>query len=72
MAYPFDDRITHLLVASSAGNKEAMDRLMPLVYDELRRLAQSHLRAERPGHTLQGTALVHEAYLRLVDQDQVQ
>lgn len=72
MAYPADDRITHLLVASSAGNKEAMDQLMPLVYDELRRLAQSHLRGERPGHTLQGTALVHEAYLRLVDQDQVQ
>ncbi len=48
-----------------------MDQLMPLVYDELRRLAQSHLRAERVGHTLQGTALVHEAYLRLIDQKQV-
>ena len=45
---------------------------MPLVYDELRRLAQSYLRHERPGHTLQGTALVHEAYLRLIDQKQVQ
>ncbi len=50
----------------------AMDELMPLVYDELRRLAQSYLRNERPGHTLQGTALVHEAYLRLIDQKQVQ
>ena len=49
-----------------------MDRLMPLVYDELRRLAQSYLRSERPGHTLQGTALVHEAYLRLIDQKQVE
>lgn len=48
-----------------------MDQLMPLVYDELRRLAQSYLQRERPGHTLQGTALVHEAYLRLIDQKQV-
>src|SRR5215831_18561563 len=63
--------ITHLLVASSDGDKVSMDLLMPLVYDELRRLAQSHLRAERPGHTLQGTALVHEAYLRLIDQKNV-
>ncbi len=45
---------------------------MPLVYDELRRLAQSYLNSERAGHTLQGTALVHEAYLRLIDQKQVQ
>ena len=65
------DEITHLLVASSDGDKASMDLLMPLVYDELRRLAQSHLRAERPGHTLQGTALVHEAYLRLIDQKNV-
>lgn len=49
-----------------------MDQLMPLVYDELRRLAQSYLNSERAGHTLQGTALVHEAYLRLIDQKQVQ
>ncbi len=49
-----------------------MDALMPLVYDELRRLAQSYLRNERSGHTLQGTALVHEAYLRLIDQKNVQ
>jgi len=64
--------VTVLLAASSSGDKEAMDKLLPLVYDELRRLAQSHLRRERPGHTLQSTALVHEAYLRLVDQKQVQ
>jgi RNA polymerase sigma factor (TIGR02999 family) len=70
MAEPRPD-ITVLLVASSAGDTQAMDQLMPMVYDELRRLAQYHLRRERPGHTLQGTALVHEAYLRLVDQRQV-
>lgn len=63
--------ITVLLAASSVGDRRAMDQLMPLVYDELRRLAQSYLRKERPGHTLQGTALVHEAYLRLIDQKQV-
>ena len=64
--------VTRLLIASSAGDRAAMDQLMPLVYDELRRLAQSYLRSERPGHTLQGTALVHEAYLRLIDQKNVQ
>jgi RNA polymerase sigma factor (TIGR02999 family) len=64
--------VTRLLVASSAGDRNAMDQLMPLVYDELRRLAQSYLNSERAGHTLQGTALVHEAYLRLIDQKQVQ
>jgi len=63
--------ITVLLMASSAGDRQAMDQLLPVVYDELRRLAQSYLRSERPGHTLQGTALVHEAYLRLIDQKQV-
>jgi RNA polymerase sigma factor (TIGR02999 family) len=66
-----NQNITLLLVASSAGDRQATDQLMPLVYDELRSLAQAHLRRERPGHTLQGTALVHEAYLRLVDQKQV-
>jgi RNA polymerase sigma factor (TIGR02999 family) len=66
------EEVTKLLVASSAGDRAAMDQLMPLVYDELRRLAQSYLRDERPGHTLQGTALVHEAYLRLIDQKSVQ
>jgi len=57
--------VTQLLQDLRAGDKTAMDRLFPLVYRELRRLADSCLRHERPGHTLQGTALVHEAYLRL-------
>lgn len=54
-----------------AQNKAALDQLMPVVYDELRRLAQNYLSRERPDHTLQTTALVHEAYLRLVDQKTV-
>ena len=63
-----DDNITHLLVELRAGNAEAMARLMPVVYRELRRLAAHYMQHERPGHTLQPTALVHEAYLRLVGQ----
>ena len=57
--------VTQLLHEVRAGDRSAMDRLFPLVYAELRRLADSFVRNERPGHTLQGTALVHEAYLRL-------
>ena len=64
-------QITRLLIAWSDGDKEALDALMPLVYDRLRRLAASYLRHEREGHTLQTTALVNEAYLRLIQQDQV-
>lgn len=60
--------VTELLHAWSAGDVGARDRLVPLVYQELRRRAAAHLRRERPGHTLQPTALVHEAYLRLIDQ----
>ena len=60
--------VTQLLVAWSEGDKEALDKLMPLVYDELRRLARQHMRREHAGNTLQTTALVNEAYLRLVDQ----
>lgn len=60
--------VTGLLVQWANGNKDALDALTPLVYKELRRLAASHLRKERKSHTLQPTALVHEAYLRLVDQ----
>jgi len=60
--------VTQLLVQWANGDKEALDDLTPLVYKELRRLAASHLRRERKSHTLQPTALVHEAYLRLVDQ----
>lgn len=57
-----------MLLDWGQGDQEAMAKLLPLVYDELRRLAASYLRRERPGHTLQPTALVHEAYFRLVDQ----
>jgi RNA polymerase sigma factor (TIGR02999 family) len=63
---------TKLLLDWSRGDRSALERLMPLVYDELRTLASRSLRHERSGHTLQGTALVHEAYLRLVDQRRVQ
>ena len=58
--------VTGLLRRWRDGDSEAMDRLVPLVYDELRRVARRYLRGEAPGHTLQTTALVHEAYLRLV------
>jgi RNA polymerase sigma factor (TIGR02999 family) len=60
--------VTQLLVRWSDGDETALESLMPLVYGELRRLANNYLRSERPGHTLQPTALVNEAYLRLVDQ----
>jgi RNA polymerase sigma factor (TIGR02999 family) len=62
--------ITRLLAEVKLGNKDALGKLVPLVYDQLRHLAGHYLRAERIGHTLQPTALVHEAYLRLVGQDQ--
>jgi RNA polymerase sigma factor (TIGR02999 family) len=64
--------ITHLLVAWGKGDQDARDQLIGEVYDELRRLAHHHLRRERPGHSLQTTALVHDAYLQLVDQRRVQ
>ena len=60
--------VSRLLAEWANGNKQALDDLTPLVYRELRQLAASYLRKEDPGHTLQPTALVHEAYLRLVDQ----
>jgi RNA polymerase sigma-70 factor, ECF subfamily len=63
--------VTRILNDVSAGDRDAPARLMPLVYDELRRLASRYLSRERPDHTLQPTALVHEAYVRLVDQTQV-
>ena len=63
---------TRMLHETSEGSREAADRLFPLVYDELRRLAQSRLENERAGHTLQATALVHETYLKLIDIDQVE
>lgn len=63
--------ITKFLNEIKSGNKEALQELLPLVYDELRRLANSYLRKERGNHTLQPTALVHEAYLRLVGQKEI-
>jgi len=63
--------VTQLLVHWGKGDKQALDRLMPLVYDELHRMASRYLRRERQGHTLQTTALINEAYLRIVDQDRV-
>jgi len=63
--------LTQLLVDWGNGNQSAADKLMPLVYDELHRLAHHYMKHERPGHTLQTSALVNEAYLRLIDQNQV-
>jgi RNA polymerase sigma factor (TIGR02999 family) len=63
-----NEEATRMLIDRSNGNREAAAGLMPLVYDELRRLARNYLQRERPDHTLQATGLVHEAYLRLVDQ----
>lgn len=65
------DELTQLLLDWSSGEKAALDQIIPLVYAELRRLAAGYLRRERPDHTLQTTALVHEAYLRLIDQSRV-
>ena len=68
---PSPNEITRLLLNWSQGDRAALDRLVPLVYDELRRLARHFMRREREGHTLQTTALVNEAYLRLIDQRSV-
>src|SRR5208337_2814131 len=65
---PTAGEITQLLIQVTQGNHEAESRLIPLIYDELRRLARHYMRQERPDHTLQATALVHEAYLRLTRQ----
>lgn len=70
MASP--QQVTQLLVAWSDGDQAARDELMPLVYEELRRLAHKYMRRERPVHTLQTSALLNEAYLRLVDQKNIQ
>jgi len=64
--------VTQILSQIEAGDSSAAEQLLPLVYDQLRKLAASRLAQEKPGHTLQATALVHEAYLRLVDVDTVQ
>lgn len=60
--------LTRLMEAARAGDRQAADQLLPLVYDELRKLASARMAAEAPGHTLDATALVHEAYLRLVGE----
>jgi len=65
-------QVTDLLLEIRGGDPQAMDRLFPLVYEELRRMAHAQLRRERPGHTLGTTGLVHETYVRLVDQTRVE
>src|SRR5262245_1873188 len=72
MATRSPKEITRLLLAWGNGEQEALDNLVPLVYEELRRLARRHMRGERANHTLQPPALVHEAYLKLIDSSQVQ
>jgi RNA polymerase sigma factor (TIGR02999 family) len=71
MTDPSRPEVSELLQRWNGGDETALERLMPLVYDELRGVAARYLQAERPGHTLQPTALVHEAYMRLVGQDHV-
>jgi RNA polymerase sigma-70 factor, ECF subfamily len=66
---PLENEVTQLLRAWSDGDQGALDRLMPMVYDELHRLARHYMAVERPGHTLQATALVNEAYLRLANTE---
>jgi RNA polymerase sigma-70 factor, ECF subfamily len=66
---PQSGQITRLLQEWSQGDRQALDQLMPLVYDQLRRLASHYLESERPGHTLRATALVHEAYLKLAGSE---
>ncbi|MEW6733836.1 MAG: ECF-type sigma factor, partial [Acidobacteriota bacterium] len=68
MPSPQSEDLIDILTSASKGDQEALARLMPLVYDELHRLAEQCLRYERPDHTLQATALVHEAYLKLIEQ----
>ena len=63
--------VTHLLKNAENGDRESLDRLLPVIYDELRRVAANQLQRERAEHTLQATALVHEAYLRLLEQREV-
>jgi RNA polymerase sigma factor (TIGR02999 family) len=72
MSEPDPHDVTRLLKAWSGGDQQALHELMPTLYAEIRKLARSYLRRERPDHTLQATALVNEAYMRLVDQRDVQ
>ena len=71
MAQASTQELTQLLVQLSEGKSQVVDDILPLIYDELRRLASNYLRRERSDHTLQPTALVHEAYIKLIDQTQV-
>ena len=71
MSAPAPQEVTELLLKWRGGDKEALEELTQLVYPELRRMARNFLRHERPGHTLQPTALTHEAFLRLIDQRRV-
>jgi RNA polymerase sigma factor (TIGR02999 family) len=64
--------VTHILSQIESGDPSAAEQLLPLVYEELRKLAAARLAQEKPGHTLQATALVHEAYMRLVDSERAQ
>lgn len=72
MSQLLPEEITQLLLAWGAGDETALERLMPLVHDELKRLAKRHMNRQRQEHTLQTTALVNEAYLRLIDSSRVQ
>jgi RNA polymerase sigma-70 factor (ECF subfamily) len=72
MQTPQSNQVTQLLLDWSRGERAALDELMPLVYQELRKLAGGYLRSERPDHTLQPTALIHEAYLRMIGHDMPQ
>jgi len=72
MSAPTSQEITRLLLAWGQGDATALERLMPLVYAELRRVARRYMNRQRPDHTLQTTALVNEAYLRLIDSSRVQ
>ncbi len=71
MAIPSTQEVTEMLLAWNRGEAGALEQLTPLVYAELRRIAHRHMAGQHPGHTLQTTALVHEAYLRLIDCQQV-
>src|SRR5260370_23629489 len=68
MTVPTSQNVTKMLLAWGEGDEAARDALIPVVYDQLRRIARQHLRRERAGHTLQTTALINEAYLKLVEQ----